>query len=237
MSALRDLGGASGASWGAGDRVLRLGLRAGIERELAAMTAASAVLPVPEVHGHVEFGDWAAVLLEVLPGRTAVDVATRHPDKAGEVGLACGALHGLLAGVAAPRGLGRAGPDTGTAALLHLDLHPLNVLVTDDGTVTGVLDWANTAAGDPALDRARTWSILELDPLARSLRAEPGMESLAVGWTESAGLPGIPAWARAWACRFMLNDLRQRCGPDQLAHVRRALAEGRRRAALGPARR
>jgi ribosomal protein S18 acetylase RimI-like enzyme len=224
VSALRDLGGASGASWGAGDRVLRLGLRAGIEHELAAMAAASAVLPVPEAHGHVEFGDWAAVLLGVLPGRTALEVATRHPGMGRDIGLACGALHGVLAGVAAPPGLGHAGRDTAAAVLLHLDLHPLNVLVTDEGGVTGVLDWANTAAGDPALDRARTWTILELDPLARSLRAEPGLGSLAAGWTEAARLDQIPAWARAWACRFMLNDLGRRYEPDELAHVREALA-------------
>lgn len=40
--------------------------------------------------------------------------------------------------------------------MLHLDLHPLNVLLGEEGAVTGVLDWANTAAGDPVLDRART---------------------------------------------------------------------------------
>ena len=224
-SALRDLGGASGASWGAGERVLRLGFRTGIEHEIAAMAAASAVLPVPEVHGHVEFGDRAAVLLQVLPGQTALDVATRYPDRARDIGLACGALHGLLAGVAAPPGLSRAGRDTGVASLLHLDLHPLNVLVTEDGAVTGVLDWANTAAGDPALDRARTWAILELDPLARALRDEPGLESLAAGWTAAAGLDDIPAWARAWACRFMLTDLGGRYEQDELAHVRQTLAE------------
>jgi ribosomal protein S18 acetylase RimI-like enzyme len=224
-SGLRDLGGASGASWGAGDRVLRLGFRTGIEREIAAMAAASAALPVPEVHGHVEFGDWAAMLLQVLPGRTALDVAIRYPDRARDIGLACGALHGLLAGIAAPLGLSHAGRDTRIASLLHLDLHPLNVLMTDDGAVTGVLDWANTAAGDPALDRARTWAILELDPLARSQRAEPWLESLVAGWTEAAGLDDIPAWARAWACRFMLTDLGGRYKQDELAHVRQALAE------------
>lgn len=223
-SGLRDLGGASRASWGAGDRVLRLGFRTGIEYELAAMAAAAGVLPVPGVHGHVEFGDWAAVLLQVLPGRPAIDVAARHPAKARDLGLACGAVHGLLAGAGAPAALARAGRDTGIAALLHLDLHPLNVLAGEDGAVTGVLDWANAAAGDPALDRARTWSILTLDPGARARRAEPGMAELIAGWTEAAGLDEVPAWARAWACRFMLADLAQRYGPAELAHVRSALA-------------
>jgi len=41
--------------------------------------------------------------------------------------------------------------------LLHLDLHPENVLLSRDGPV--VIDWANARAGDPPLDVALTWVI------------------------------------------------------------------------------
>jgi aminoglycoside phosphotransferase (APT) family kinase protein len=58
-----------------------------------------------------------------------------------------------------------AAPPTGDR-LLHLDLHPFNVLVDEQGDVSGVLDWANVAGGHPDLDRARSWSILTLDPAA-----------------------------------------------------------------------
>ena len=66
---LRALGGNSGSAWAAGDQVLRVGRPAVIDAELAASSAAAAVLPVPAVLGRVEVGDMSAVLLEMLPGR------------------------------------------------------------------------------------------------------------------------------------------------------------------------
>jgi aminoglycoside phosphotransferase (APT) family kinase protein len=41
--------------------------------------------------------------------------------------------------------------------LLHLDLHPDNVLLSSRGPV--VIDWTNARAGEPALDVALTWVI------------------------------------------------------------------------------
>jgi aminoglycoside phosphotransferase (APT) family kinase protein len=41
--------------------------------------------------------------------------------------------------------------------LIHLDLHPENVLLSDRGPV--VIDWTNARAGDPPLDVALTWVI------------------------------------------------------------------------------
>jgi aminoglycoside phosphotransferase (APT) family kinase protein len=42
--------------------------------------------------------------------------------------------------------------------LLHLDFHPLNVMLSSDGPV--VLDWTNAARGDPLVDVAATWVLL-----------------------------------------------------------------------------
>lgn len=44
------------------------------------------------------------------------------------------------------------------AALLHLDLHPANVILSPAGPV--VIDWTNAAGGDPPLDVALAWVIL-----------------------------------------------------------------------------
>lgn len=59
--------------------------------------------------------------------------------------------------------------------ILHLDLHPGNVMLTADGPV--VIDWSNTEEGPPALDRAMTALILAQvavdphDPAAGGARA------------------------------------------------------------------
>ena len=42
--------------------------------------------------------------------------------------------------------------------LVHLDLHPLNVMMTASGPV--VIDWTNAARGDPLLDVAFTFILL-----------------------------------------------------------------------------
>jgi Ser/Thr protein kinase RdoA (MazF antagonist) len=159
--------------------VLRVGRPAVIDAELAASSAVAAVVPVPAVLDRVNAGDASAVLLEIPPGQPMAHFARHRPELARAAGQACGTVHALLAGVPAPAGLRAVpGPDRGTPAgrprVLHLDLHPLNILADASGDVTGVLDWANAAAGDPDLDRARTWTILTLDPAARARRGEPG---------------------------------------------------------------
>jgi hypothetical protein len=227
---LRALGGNSGSAWGAGDLVLRVGRPAVIDAELAASSAAAAVLPVPAVLGRAEVGDLSGVLLEMLPGEPMAELALRRPALARAAGRACGAVHALLAGVHAPAELRAVpGADRGTPAervrIVHLDLHPLNILGGADGEVTGVLDWANAAAGDPDLDRARTWAILTLDPAVLAGYGQPGWSALCEGWIESARLHDVPAAHRAWACAFMLSDLSRRYPADELKHVGDALAE------------
>jgi Ser/Thr protein kinase RdoA (MazF antagonist) len=160
---LRALGGNSGSAWGAGDQVLRVGRPAVIDAEVAASAAAAAVLPVPAALDRVEVGDMSAVLLEMLPGRPAADFARGRPSLARAAGQACGAVHALLADVRTPPALRTVpGPGVptpvGQACVVHLDLHLFNILTGTRGEVTGVLDWANAAAGDPDLDRARTWT-------------------------------------------------------------------------------
>jgi aminoglycoside phosphotransferase (APT) family kinase protein len=212
VASLRSLGGASGATWSDGEVVLRVGER--VAQEVLAASAAADVVPVPRVLGQIE----SAVLLELVPGRPAGELA--EPEHAAAAGRACGALHDRLAGLAAPAGL-RELPGR-ERNLLHLDLHPYNVLVDDAGDVTAVIDWTNAAAGDPALDVARTWSILTLDPAALA-RRDRGWRALTEAWLD--GLGEVPAPARAWACRFMLEDLAKRHDPAALQHVRVALRQ------------
>jgi Phosphotransferase enzyme family len=219
----RRLGGSSGSAWSDGQVVIRVGER--IAAEVSAASAAAAQIPVPRILDRIELDCGSAVLLEIVRGWPAGELALRSPEVAGAAGRACGALHARLNGVAAPLGLRQPpGADAGgERRLLHLDLHPFNVLVDEDGQPTGVIDWANAAAGDPELDRARTWTILTLDPAARRLRRDRGWAELTEHWLEAGRLDEIRPPARAWACRFMLADLAARYTRAELAHVRHAL--------------
>ncbi|MDR6415332.1 aminoglycoside phosphotransferase family protein [Pseudarthrobacter sulfonivorans] len=54
-----------------------------------------------------------------------------------------------------------AGPPT----MLHGDLHPGNILLADDGSLAGIIDFGDVGAGDPAVDLAVAW--LMFDAAAR----------------------------------------------------------------------
>ncbi|UPU88504.1 phosphotransferase [Demequina sp. TMPB413] len=57
------------------------------------------------------------------------------------------------------------------AAWTHLDLHPGNVL-TDDGELAGIVDWSESAAGDPAADLGQ----------ALVLVGQDGWDALTIGY-------------------------------------------------------
>lgn len=108
--------------------------------------------PVPAVH-EAEGRD---LVLERVDGPTRLADLARHPWLLTSHAAALAALHRRLHAVRAPDGLQARFGDEET--LLHLDLHPGNVLLAERGPV--VIDWANAARGDGAADLAQTWMLL-----------------------------------------------------------------------------
>jgi len=53
---------------------------------------------------------------------------------------------------------GRHAPPADHRCWLHGDLHPRNVLV-QSGVITGIIDWGDITAGDPAVDLASIWML------------------------------------------------------------------------------
>ena len=62
-------------------------------------------------------------------------------------------------------------------SVLHLDFHPVNVLV-EDGHVSGVIDWGNIGFGDAAADVGTTIMELTMGPLGLPAWARPPMDLL-----------------------------------------------------------
>jgi len=125
-------------------RVLRRG--GAPAREAALMEhARRGGYPVPRVDEVRE----DALVLERVEGPTMLDDALRRPWRVAAHMRTLARLHHELHRIEAPGG----------GTLLHLDLHPENVLLSPAGPV--VIDWTNARGGDdPALDPALTWVIL-----------------------------------------------------------------------------
>jgi aminoglycoside phosphotransferase (APT) family kinase protein len=51
-------------------------------------------------------------------------------------------------------------PEAATLRICHGDLHLRHLLVADDGTLSGVIDWIDVCRGDPAIDLPLYWGYL-----------------------------------------------------------------------------
>jgi aminoglycoside phosphotransferase (APT) family kinase protein len=75
---------------------------------------------------------------------------------------------------------------------IHGDLHARNVL-SDAGVLSGVIDWGDTASGDPATDLYGLWMLFP-DPAARAAALSayggisPATRDRALGWAIAIGV-------------------------------------------------
>jgi aminoglycoside phosphotransferase (APT) family kinase protein len=126
--------------------------------------------PVPGVEVLSE----TEMVLERIDGPTMLDDLARRPWRVLAHARVLAALHQRLHRIAAPEWLGAAGEGS---AVLHLDLHPANVMLAGRGPV--VIDWANARRGAGALDVALAWVVIATSdlpevparPIIRALRA------------------------------------------------------------------
>ena len=100
----------------------------------------------------------------------------------------------------------------GPPVWLHGDLHPANILV-DDGQVSGVIDFGDITAGDPAGDLSVAWMLLP-----------PGCH--AGFWSAYQAVGGrasdaLRARARGWALNFAIVFLAHSEDNPVLAEVGR----------------
>jgi len=241
-------GGATGTVWrvrtATASYTMRLASSSRLtDGRLAAIAAArDAGLPAPELIRRASTPDGEAVLLSWLPGGPMYGSLRRDPTRARRWGQLTGELQRRLHEIDAPdavidvRAEGLHPFDAGRSivglpegrALLHLDWHPLNLLVDErEERIRGIVDWDNARRGHPLLDLARTHSLLTVQPsladMPASLRARLG--DFRDGWADGYGLATrtIPRACHLWAGRVMLADLEPRYAdaPAALDQLRR----------------
>ena len=111
--------------------------------------------PVPEVFDLSD--DGCDLVMERIEGPTMVEAAGARPWQIRAIGRQLAELHESLHQLPAPGWLPDAPRGRGDR-LLHMDLHPLNVIRAPNGPM--VIDWTNAARGDPTVDVALAWALI-----------------------------------------------------------------------------
>jgi aminoglycoside phosphotransferase (APT) family kinase protein len=128
--------------------------------------------PVPAVEELSD--DGSELVMERIEGRSMVDAIAAAPWSIRRQARTLAALHSQLHDLAAPAFLPPAPVGVGKW-IVHMDLHPLNVMIAPKGAV--VIDWTNAAAGDPLVDVGLAWVLMAAGQI-------PGNRTMAtlLGW-------------------------------------------------------
>jgi len=162
-----------------------------LEREASLMRyVAGHGFPAPRVEDLRAGG--AELIMERIEGPTMLQAVSRRPWTLRRNAARLATLHRRLHAIAAPTWLERF--LGGDACVVHLDLHPLNVVLSPNGPV--LLDWTNARAGIGEADVALTWLVMAAAELG-----ETGVRGVAGGVIRALFL-------RAFLAQFELTGIR-----------------------------
>jgi aminoglycoside phosphotransferase (APT) family kinase protein len=212
------------------------------KEEIALRHCEWAGFPAPRIEAACRIHDMPVAVLSWLPGRPLLSDVERRPWRLGRLSRLLGETQALLHSTEPPEEFRSGAPrswtglvqpgfeylaeelaslNPGTSSFIHMDFHPLNVLA-DDARLTGVVDWAGAAAGDPRADLARTEVTIETAPIPpgpmRPVLA--GLRRLMLrGWREGyrSAAGSMPDYRpfRRWAAASLLREVSRVVGrPD-----------------------
>jgi aminoglycoside phosphotransferase (APT) family kinase protein len=111
--------------------------------------------PVPAIEEMSD--DGTEMVMERVNGGSMLEVVSRRPWTVSRQGALLADLHRRLHEIPAPDWFPP--PPFGDGdRVIHLDLHPLNVMIGDRGPV--VIDWPNATRGDGNADVALAWLLV-----------------------------------------------------------------------------
>jgi aminoglycoside phosphotransferase (APT) family kinase protein len=111
--------------------------------------------PVPAIHELSD--DGFDLVMERIEGVSMVEAIGQAPWTLRRQAATLADLHLQLHEIEAPDFLPPSPAGKGDK-VLHLDLHPLNVMVGPKGAM--VIDWPNARRGDPSIDVALAWVLM-----------------------------------------------------------------------------
>jgi aminoglycoside phosphotransferase (APT) family kinase protein len=202
-----------------------------IEHEARIMRyAADHGYPVPVVHDVRANG--SEIIMQRVNGPLMMEPMAKRPWTMPRYASLLADLHDQLHKIPAPAWLGES--SDGGDRLVHLDLHPLNVLLSATGPV--VIDWANAARGDGLSDVALTYVLLTCPrmpgPRLLQIAVQPARVGLARLFARRYRGDGL---AGRIAAAAELKTLDRNMTPDEIASLHRLAHRMRQRTRRGPA--
>ncbi|HSO94692.1 MAG TPA: phosphotransferase [Acidimicrobiia bacterium] len=196
-----------------------------IEHEARVMAyAAEHGYPVPAITEVRAAG--SEIVMERVDGPMMMDVMATRPWTLSRYTSMLADLHDQLHEIPAPGWLATL-PDGGDR-LVHLDLHPMNVMLSDRGPV--VIDWSNAAAGEALSDTTATYVLLTCPempaPRLVQVLARPARAHLAHQFARRYQGQAFDARLAVMAERKALDP---NMNPTEVAACRRLADRARRR--------
>lgn len=111
-------------------------------------------VPVPTVHR----ADGRDIVMDRVTGPTMVEDLAARPWRVVRHARTLARLQRAVHRCEAPSWLAVTPGVSAGDRVLHLDLHPMNVILADHGPV--IIDWTNASRGDPAFDAAMTYVVM-----------------------------------------------------------------------------
>jgi aminoglycoside phosphotransferase (APT) family kinase protein len=160
--------------------------------------------PVPAIHDVSD--DGTELVMERIDGPTMVDYLSRRPWQIRHLGRTLAELHRRLHEIPPPDFLGPAAFGQGES-LVHMDLHPLNVLIGPHGPV--VIDWTNAGRGDPLVDVTLAYLLIASGTI-------PGgrLEQKILGWGRTQLIRGFLGGRDRSALRPRILEVAERKAAD-----------------------
>lgn len=153
--------------------------------------------PVPAIEEISE--DGMDLVMERIDGPSMVVALGRRPWTVRRQGRLLANLHRRLHDIPAPDFLPPAPVGQGDR-MVHLDLHPLNVILGPGGPV--VIDWPNAGRGDPAVDVGLAWVLLAAGQIP-----DAGVRGTILGYGRSLLIKSFLAQADLVAVKSRLREV------------------------------
>lgn len=173
-------------------------------------------VPVPEVHD----ADGRDLVMERISGSTMLEDLGNRPWMMFSHARLLASLQRQLNDLLAPEWFPKEDGVPAGSNVVHLDLHPMNIMFGEQGPT--IIDWTNASSGDGSFDAAVSFVLISTFDVS-GLRDQLGQRAFTSAFARSRGRKPLRGSLRD-ACVYRLSN--KNLTPGERASVEELLATG-----------